>query len=138
MTTPPQPAADDDSALPLYVAGALVGVEGAAAAGYGLWGGAQALTDPSVPTGGAILTTILLVGIGVLLVVVGAGLVRARRWSRAPAVVGQILLGAFAYDLVSRGEQGAGVAVLVVALACLVLIFRRSSTARLQRPTPDS
>lgn len=67
-------------------------------------------------------------------VVVGVGLLRGRRWARAPAIVVQVLLLPVAYTLLSGGQRGAlgvlaGLATGAVVIVSLVLLLSRAAKA---------
>jgi hypothetical protein len=78
-------------------------------------------TPLSVPRAlmAALLT--LLGGAGLLLV--ARGLLRARRWARAPALVTQLLVLPVGAGLVQGGRWYVGVPLILAALAVLVLLF---------------
>lgn len=78
-------------------------------------------------------------GYSVLLILVSAGLVRRRRWSRGPTVVSQLIQLPIAWSLsggsIGRGPTGAfAVALGVLAVLALVGVLLPSSSAALGPP----
>jgi hypothetical protein len=60
--------------------------------------------------------TLIGVGTTVALAAVAAGLARARKWSRTPALLTQLFCGIVAIYLIEGGRYGWGVPLLVLAL----------------------
>ena len=76
----------------------------------------------------ALLTLVVAVGLGL----VAWGLVRARRWARAPALVVNLLVLPVAFDLVRGGRWYVGVPLLVLAIVVLALLFAPSTDKLLE------
>lgn len=76
----------------------------------------------------ALLTLVMAVGLGL----VAWGLVRARRWARAPALVVNLLVLPVAFDLARGGRWYVGVPLLVWAVVVLALLFAPSTDALLE------
>ena len=89
------------------------------------------VADADDRTRAATATVLTLLGT-VGLALVTRGLVRRRRWARAPGLVTNLLVLPVAYDLVRGGRWYVGVPLLVLALAVLVLLFVRSTDEALQ------
>lgn len=79
-------------------------------------------------------------GTAVALGFVAAGLARARRWSRTPAVLTQFFTGIVGIYLVQGGRYSWGVPALVLAVSGLVLLFvppsLRALTSGSAKPSP--
>jgi hypothetical protein len=108
---------------PVRVAGVLVGLQGlvgvAIAVGL-LVAAAHGRTGP-VPV---LATGAWLAGFGVILLVIGANLVRGRHGARTPAIVAQLLLLGVSWYAVSPSSQPAyGVPAAAFCMAVLVLLF---------------
>lgn len=128
------------SMLPLRVAAAVAGVEGAAftayavfviveVARYGITGPAAVSNVQSVT-----LEIIIFAVFGVGLLLAGWGLWRARRWGRAPAVLGQLLGLVVGVPLIGAEgpvERAAGMLIVVLAVVALVCLFVPSTTRAL-------
>jgi uncharacterized membrane protein (DUF2068 family) len=77
-------------------------------------------------------------GYSVVLILVAAGLVRRRRWSRGPTVVSQLIQLPIAWSLHSGPAGPLGVALLVLAVLALVGVLLPGSTVALTRPRPPT
>jgi hypothetical protein len=112
----------------LRVGGAVLAVEGLVAVVLGLLE-AFAVTGSRLTMG--VTTAIFLIVYGAALGLVGYGLSRAAGWSRAPAVLTQLLQLGVAWSF--RGGSTTWVAVILglAALYVLVSVFLRSSLAAL-------
>jgi len=124
---PEDPSAAGPSDRPTTLVGgaALVGLEALgllAAAVFFLVALGVADTDDRVRA--AVATLLALLG-AVGLALVTRGLLRRRRWARAPALVTNLLVLPVAYDLVRGGRWYVGVPLLVVGLAVIGLLFVR-------------
>lgn len=83
----------------------------------------------------AILGAVTAAGLGY----VASGLARARRWSRAPALITQLLTGLVSFYLVQSQRYEWGVPGLVLAVAGLVLLLAPPSLRALGlRPEPGA
>jgi hypothetical protein len=112
----------------------LIGVEALAAIAFG----AVALTQIRVTRaglGGGV--AILMLTYGVLLVFVARGVLRGRRWGRAPAAATQLILLPIAWSF--RGSPTTWVAVLMAVTAVTILIglLHPRSTEVFVGPRPD-
>ena len=67
--------------------------------------------------GSGIALTIIGAGTVVVLAAVAAGLARARRWSRTPALLTQLFVGIVAIYVIQGRQYGWGVPALVLAVA---------------------
>jgi hypothetical protein len=117
---------------PLLLASGLLAVEALAALVFGIVTLTQIGVSRAVPGSGVALWT---TGYGVLLLVVARGVLRARRWSRAPAVATQLILLPVAYTF--RGEPTTWVAgaLAVIAVGVLVGLLHPRSTEAFVGPT---
>jgi hypothetical protein len=102
-------------ALGLLVAGAVVAVE-------------LLVSSASDPLGAAVLAGLALVA-GLGLALVARGLAGRARWSRAPALVTNLILLPVGYGLVQSERWYAGLPVMALGLAVLVLLFHPATNA---------
>lgn len=113
--------------LPLQGAAVVVLLEGLLTAVLGVIVGVKALRgDGSLVAGEFMAVCGVLVGVA--LVFVARGLSRHRRWSRAPAVVVQIICVPVAITLAQGGRFAVGIPLLVVALLCVLALLTSAST----------
>ncbi len=128
------------SMLPLRVAAAVAGVEGAAFSAYAVFVIVEVarygITGPSAVSNVQSVTLEIIIfavfGIGLLLA--GWGLWRARRWGRAPAVLGQLLglvVGVPLIGATGSVERAAGMLIVLLAVVALVCLFMPSTTRAL-------
>ena len=68
------------------------------------------------------------------LALVAAGLARARRWSRTPALLTQLFVGIVGIYLLRDHRPEWGVPMLLVAACCLAALFTPASLRALNRP----
>jgi uncharacterized membrane protein (DUF2068 family) len=104
-------------ALGLVVAAAAVAVE-------------LAVSSASDPLGAAVLAGLALVA-GLGLALAARGLARRGRWARAPALVSNLILLPVGYGLVQSGLWYAGLPIMALGLAVLVLLFHPATNAAL-------
>lgn len=110
----------------LTLAAGLLTVVGVAAAGYGVLELLATRASRAVVGSGA---AIILLAYAVLLVAVARGVVRGRRWSRAPAIATQLIQLPVAWSF--RGGETTWFAALlgVVSLVVVVCLLLPTSTA---------
>ena len=126
---PDDPSDTAGSARPATLLGgaALVGLEAlgllAAAVFFVVELGVADADDRVRAAVAALLALLGAVGLGL----VTRGLLRGRRWARAPALVTNLLVLPVAYDLVRGGRWYVGLPLLVLALAVIGLLFVRPS-----------
>jgi hypothetical protein len=77
----------------------------------------------------------LLAGVGLLLV--GRGLLRARRWARSPALVTNLILVPVAIGLLQSGRWYLGIPLVAAAATVVVGLFSSSVNATLEESDPD-
>lgn len=117
----------------LLVASAVQTLEAAFVVGLGALVGVSTLTGTPGDLGRALaLAAFTLVG-GVAMIAVGIGLLRRRRWSRAPAVVTQILAVLIGVQLAQSGQLVVAVPVVVAAVAALGSLFAPAISRELPR-----
>jgi hypothetical protein len=115
----------------LLACAALVGLEA-----LGLLGAAAAVavelaaSSASDPLGATVLAGLALVA-GLGLALVARGLARRGRWSRAPALVTNLILLPVGYGLVQSGRWYAGLPIMALGLAVLVLLFHPATNEAL-------
>lgn len=121
---------------PVRAAGVLVGLQGLAGVtiAIGLLVAAGGGSSGSVSVAG---TAAWLAGFGVILLAVGAHLVRGRQGARSPAIVAQLLLlGVCWYAAGPSSQPSYGVPAAAFCVLVLVLLFRPSAL-RWAAGTPD-
>ncbi|MGH3343327.1 MAG: hypothetical protein ACRDPK_10675 [Carbonactinosporaceae bacterium] len=69
---------------------------------------------------------------GAALVFVARGLLRARRWSRAPALVVQLLSLPVAWNLLQSGHPAIGAPLMAAAAGVVILLFTPAVSAALE------
>lgn len=72
--------------------------------------------------------SVVMISYGLILVAVARGVLRGRRWSRAPAVATQLILLPIAWSFRAPPTTGAAFMIASVALAVLVGLLHPSST----------
>ena len=109
----------------LLLAGILLGMQALGALAF-----AALLASEIQPAraGMGIGATLIMLGYGVLLALVARGVVRGRRWSRALAVVTQLILLLLGYGIRQPPTTWAGLVMVLVALAVLVCVLAPAST----------
>jgi hypothetical protein len=112
--------------LTIVLAAVLLSLEGLIGLGYaGIAVGQIKLSRAEVGVGVAIL----MAAFGLLLLVVARGVFLGRRWSRAPAVVAQLILLPIAWSFRGGSTTWVSVALAVVAIVALVGLLHPRSTA---------
>lgn len=114
----------------LLPAAVLVALEGIAALAYGVFEVFQIRPERLVVGLGA---GILLVGYGVALLALARGLLRVRRWTRAPVVATQLIHLPLAWNFREGGTAWFAVLLGLASVVVLVCMFLPSSTAALAR-----
>ena len=101
---------------------------------------ADAAAGLSYRTGSGIALTLIGFGTAALLGLVAAGLARARRWSRTPALLTQLFTGIVGIYLVEGHQYGWGVPVLVLAAGGFITLLVPPSLRALTggRPVPPA
>jgi hypothetical protein len=99
---------------------------------------ADAAAGQSYRTGSGIALTLIGFGTAAVLGLVAAGLARARRWSRTPALLTQLFTGIVGIYLLQGHRYGWGVPVLALAAAGFVMLLVPPSLRALTsgRPVP--
>ena len=99
---------------------------------------ADAAARQSYRTGSGIALTLIGFGTAAMLGLVAAGLARARRWSRTPALLTQLFTGIVGIYLLQGHRYGWGVPVLALAAAGFVMLLVPPSLRALTsgRPVP--
>jgi hypothetical protein len=111
----------------LIAGAAIEALEGAAAVGFGLYVGWETIAGKPLDPASAIGVTVLAILGGVGMLFVARGLVRAQRWSRAPAFMTQFFALPISVSMIQSGQYGFGIPLAVLAVAALVLIFCKPS-----------
>ena len=117
---------------PQLVAAAVLAVlEGVVALGFGVAEILQVRLFRAVVGVGVV---VFMVGFAVLLLAAARGLLRLRRWARAPVVVVQLILLPVGWSFRGGQTTPVAVAMIIVALLTLVLILTPRSTQALVVP----
>jgi hypothetical protein len=130
--------ADDPSSTrppPLVAAAVLAALEGLVALAFGVAEIFQVRLFRAVVGVGV---AFFMVGFAVLLFAAARGLLRARRWARAPVVVVQLILLPVGWGFRGGQTTPVAVAMIIVALLTLVLILHPRSTQALVVPGDSS
>jgi hypothetical protein len=109
----------------LLVAAVLLAVQALAALVFGVL---EASQIRPVRAFMGIGVTVLMLGYGLLLALLARGVARARRWSRGPAVVTQLILLLLGYSFRQPPTTWTGLAMAAVALTVLVSLLLPTST----------
>ena len=112
----------------LTLAAALAALEGLFALVFGLVEIGQVRLFRAVVGVGVAL---VMIGFAVLLLAAARGLLRARRWARAPVVVVQLIMLPVGWSFRGAPTTWVAVVMIIVALATLVLILHPRSTRAL-------
>ncbi|MCZ4095894.1 MULTISPECIES: hypothetical protein [Streptomyces] len=117
----------------LTAAAGLAALEGLALAACGLVLLVLALTGHSDNVRNAVVGALTVLALGAIPLAAAYGLLHARRWSRGPALIIQLLALPVAWTLVHGAAAlvAAGVALALMALAGLVLLVHPATTAAL-------
>ena len=117
----------------LTAAAALAAVEGLALAAGGLYLVAMGLFGHPASLQGAVMGGLTVLALAALPLSAAYGLLRARRWSRGPSLIIQLMALPAAWTMISGGGAmvAAGVVLGVVALAELVLLVHPATTEAL-------
>ena len=121
MPDPPPPRPSS-----LLVAAVLIGVEALVAIGFGAVALTQIRLSRAVVGAGVALW---MLGYGALLSVIARGVLRGRRWSRAPAVATQLIVLPIAFSFRAAPTTWVAGAIAVAAIGALVGLLHPRSTA---------
>lgn len=111
----------------LLAAAVVVLLEGLLTAALGVLVGVEAFRgDGSAVAGG--FMAVFGVFVGAALVLVARGISRCRRWSRAPALVVQVLCVPVAITLAQGGRYAVGIPLLLVAVLCVLALLSSPAT----------
>ena len=124
---------------PLIVAAALLGLEGLVALVFG----GIALSQIQISRAGVgVGVAVWMLGYHILLLAIARGVLRGRRWSRAPAIATQLILLPIAFSFRAEPTTWVAGAIAVVAVGALVGVLHPRSTEVFVGPAtaspPDS
>jgi hypothetical protein len=109
--------------ISVTIAAAVESLEGIAIIGAGGYVAWETIVGQPRDLPSAIALAVIAIITGVLIVLVGRGLLQARRWSRAPAVITQMFVLIVAVPMV-QGDQGAiGLPLVVGAVVGMVVLL---------------
>jgi hypothetical protein len=132
--TAPQTAPPVAPRAPRLTAGAaLAGLEGVALAAGGVYLMATGLFGRHASTQTAVMGGLTVLAMAVLPLAAAYGLLRARRWSRGPALIIQLIALPIAWTMGQNGGAllAAAIGIAAVAVAELVLLVHPAATAAL-------
>jgi hypothetical protein len=115
--------------LTLYIAAAVVALEGLVALGLGVLVAVETLTGAPDAMTTALAEAVfgLLIGAGLVWVAWG-GLYKMERWGRSPAVLTQIFLLPVGVTLIQSDQPQLGIPLIVAAVAGLVTLLAPPTT----------
>lgn len=113
------------------LAAVLVGVEAAGLLGAAVFYVVELAVATFAGLSRALVSAGLALTAALGLVLVARGLLRHRRWARAPALVANLLVLPVALGLLQGGRWYAGLPLLLLGLAVLVVLFLPATTAAL-------
>jgi hypothetical protein len=116
----PPPAARPTALVALV---ALVAAQGLGLAGLAVFFLVELAVATPLSAPRAIMAALLTLLGGLGLLAVARGLLRRRRWARAPALVTQLLVLPVGWGLIQGGRWYVGAPLILWALAVLVLLF---------------
>lgn len=119
----------------LVGAAVLAALEGLVALGFGVVEILQVRLFRAVVGVGV---AVFMVGFAVVLFAAARGLLRLRRWARAPVVVVQLIMLPVGWSFRGGQTTPVAVAMIITALLTLVLILHPRSTRALVVPEPDA
>lgn len=114
-------------------AAALCALEGLALVAGGVWMLVLGLTGDPDDRQQAVTGGVTLMVLALLPLLAARGLMGLRGWSRGPAVITQVMAVPVAYNLLQADSMAipAGIALMAVAVAALVLLVNRETTRAL-------
>jgi hypothetical protein len=114
-------------------AAALCALEGLALVAGGVWMLVLGLTGDPDDRQQAVTGGVTLMVLALLPLLAARGLMALRGWSRGPAVITQVMAVPVAYNLLQADSMAipAGIALMAVAVAALVLLVNRETTRAL-------
>jgi hypothetical protein len=133
---PDDPDADPSRPAPVAVrvAAAVAGLQGLGLAVFAAVVVGEALRGDRSSVSGALLLVALLAAWAATLVLCARGLLRRRRWARAPLVLSELLLLAVGIPLVQgSGARWVGVLLVVGSVVGLLAVLSPAVTAELER-----
>lgn len=129
-------ADDIDGPVPLRVAVLMLWIEAVLAAGLAAFIALEVFTAQQINAVAAVLLAVSVGGLAILLLCLGFSLTRRRAWSRAVAIVTQLMGLPVAFFMVAGGSGFtliiAGVMLGIVCLGCAALLLAPSSRFALQ------
>ncbi len=138
QTAPAEQTAPAREPKALRLAAAAAGIEALGLAVAAVFAAiSTAAGRSSSPANGAGLT-VLVVIVAAGLAAIAVGLVKARPWSRVPAVMAQLVVIIAAVALLDGHHPAWGVPALALAAACLAGLFTPASLRALNRPPGQS
>ena len=118
-----------DRPWPVWLIGAVVGLEAVALAYVGARFVISLFSEHAVPTAGILFGAVVMLGAAVWLGSAAWGTVKGLRWPRAAILVSQAFLVIVGISLTQVGARAIGVACVAAALITLLALFNRSTVA---------
>ncbi|MGI8647026.1 MAG: hypothetical protein DLM55_08090 [Acidimicrobiales bacterium] len=126
---------DIDGPVPLRVAVLLLWIEAVLTAGLAAFIALEVFTAQQINVAVAVLLAVSVGGLAILLLCLGFSLARRRAWSRAVAIVTQLMGLPVAFFMIAGGGGTlviAGVMLGITCLGCAALLLAPSSRLALQ------
>jgi hypothetical protein len=121
----------------LHVVAGLVVAQGGALVGIAVFYVVELVVATTTDATRALVSAGLALLGGIGLLQVARGLLRSRRWARAPALVTNLILLPVAWGLLQGGRWYLGAPLLAAAAVVVVLLFSSSVNAALEENDPD-
>lgn len=124
-----------DRPWPVWLIGAVVGLEAVALACVGARFVISLFSEHAVPTAGIVFGAVVLLGAAVWLGCAAWGTVKGLRWPRAAILVSQAFLVIVGISLTQVGARAVGVACVAAAIVTLIALFNRPTVAWMGKST---
>lgn len=117
----------------LFAAAVVLAAESAGLLAAAVVVGADTAAGHAYQLGSGVALTLIALAVAAGLAAVASGLARARYWSRTPAVLTQLFVGVVAIYLLQGHRYAWGAPMIVVAAACLAMLFAPATLRALVR-----
>lgn len=115
--------------ITVQAAAALIGAEGLAALGFGVFTGVETAAGAAVDPASAIGITVIALAAGLGMLACARGLLRSDQWSRAPTVLTQLFSLPVAWSLWQSERPAIAVPLGLAAVLALVTVLSPPTTA---------
>ena len=124
-----------DRPWPVWLIGAVVGLEAVALAYVGARFVTSLFSGHAVPTAGVVFGAVVLLGAAVWLGSAAWGTVKGLRWPRAAILVSQAFVVIMGISLTQVGARAVGVACVTAAIVTLIALFNRPTVTWMGKST---